>query len=71
MIGDGLRGRLWSLLAVLVLLSLWAGGECWCFATTLAQLNSASAVDFSYDNMTVLAVDNGAQQVNFWRLDTK
>lgn len=64
------------LLRALVLVAVWAGGECWCFDTTLAQLNAANEVDFSIDNMTLVAVDNNlgvisARVVNFWRLDTK
>lgn len=67
------QGQLSSLLMVVLVVGLLAGASCWCFDTTLAQLNAASEVDFSFDNQTMLAVDGGnnANQVNFWRLDTK
>jgi hypothetical protein len=66
------QGKVCSLLMVFLMVGLLAeGGDCWCFDTTMAQLNTATEVDFSLDNQTILAVDNNANQVNFWRLDTK
>ncbi len=57
-----------SLLAFTLLI---VASSCWCFDTEITQLNSASEIDFSPNNIHFLSVDKTLGVVNIWRVDTK